>query len=200
MLKLYKRTIIATVIVAVLSLAVAVLCEVVVFPHCEFVQNFAMGLLCSLIVVIVTTLLQYFYEQKRVLADYSRALRWLVFRIGLVFGGIDNIGDEFFEEIHSELKYAFNQLGRHNSELIWFSPAKRVQQENIHKQYAKIWIDFITPFPPAYREAISAIVRHQSYVPLIDAAMDFLPDGFDKESLERDKRWAKQAEMSESKQ
>lgn len=61
MVKLYKRTIIASIGAALFFFVVSVVCEFLKFEHFGFAQNYCIGITCSLVVVVITSWLQYVF-------------------------------------------------------------------------------------------------------------------------------------------
>ena len=61
MLKLYKRTIIVSIWIFAIFLTSSIILKVLVRDNdtISFLQNYIIGITCSILVVIITTLLQY---------------------------------------------------------------------------------------------------------------------------------------------
>lgn len=190
MLKLYKSTIIVSLAVTIITLATSILCEKFIFPHALFVQNYSIGLTCSLIVVIITAALQYQYEHERLWKEYRTSLRQLIFIVGLIYPvSDDTLPGEFFDDLYSKAQKAFDNFRSINAELIWFSRKKAQKQEKVYDHFLSLWLDFHSPFFDSKLSVLN-LAHHKEFIPLIDSAADFLPDGYDKQDILQEKSYA----------
>ena len=101
MVKLCKRTVIASVGAALFFFAISVVCEMWHFEHYAFVQNYCIGIACSLVVVVITSQLQYKHEHNKLLAEYCTAVREMISVLGQAFCGYEDsqISDKFCEMV-----------------------------------------------------------------------------------------------------
>ena len=77
MLKLYKRTIIVSIWIFIILLTSSVTLKIL-FPNNDtisFLQNYIIGITCSILVVIITTFLQYKSEYEKVMSEFTSVLR-----------------------------------------------------------------------------------------------------------------------------
>ena len=86
----YKRTIIASSGAALFFFAISVVCEMWHFEHYAFVQNYCIGIACSLVVVVITSQLQYKHEHNKLLAEYCTAVREMISVLGQAFCGYED--------------------------------------------------------------------------------------------------------------
>jgi len=187
MLKLYKTTIIASTFAALFACIISIMCECIQFPHALLVQNYAVGISCSLVVVIITTVLQYLYEHKRVFNAYCSSLRKLVFVISIAFPPSEDVEDpsnEFYNRFFEQLDAAFKRFEKNERELYWFSRKKKKQQEEVYMCYAHLWIDFERQRFESAKACIEALENHPKFIPLINACIAIFPDGLAKDSFE----------------
>lgn len=111
MVNLYKNTIIASATAALLSIICAIICEIIIFPHNLLLQNFMVGIACSLLVVIITSILQYNHEHKCAFHDYSAALRKLILYLSFVYPDLEEMQEEkYYNKFYNELDQSFESL------------------------------------------------------------------------------------------
>ena len=122
MVKLYRRTIIASIGAALFFFAISVVCEMWHFEHYAFVQNYCIGIACSLVVVVITSQLQYKHEHNKLLAEYCTAVREMISVLGQAFCGYEDsqISDKFCEMMCEKVKVALDAYEKIDKELIWF--------------------------------------------------------------------------------
>ena len=175
MVILYKRTIIASSLIAILSVIGSVICEVISFAHSLLLQNFMVGIACSLLVVIITTVLQYNHEHSRVFAAYTSSLRKLILHLSFVYPDFEDLYEEnTYGKFYNELDQSFEALVNWDKQLNWFSIDKKKKQEKIRTLYTKMWIDFTKGFCNSKGAAVLALIRHSNYLQLVEAAKDIL--------------------------
>ena len=189
MLKLYKTTIIASSLVAVVALTISIICEGWIFPHTMLIQNYAVGITCSLVVVIITTLLQYLHEHDRVFTTYCGALRTVVFHLSIAFQGYDegcSYSRDFYQSRAKELSKAFEEVQEIHNTLCWFSPEKRLLQESVYMYCGQLWISFEQHRFDSPRVSLAALKKHPKFSGLVKACIEIFPDGLFKDYFEEE--------------
>lgn len=170
----------------------SVACEVGRFEHYAFVQNYCMGIACSLVVVVITSNLQYKYEQNKLFIEYCAALRGMISALGQAFCGYDDsqISDKFCEMMCEKIRNVLVTCEKCDKELIWFSKRKAKLQETVRMNYTKIYIDFFEYFYKSKRAAFTGLRCRNSYIPLVDSALALVQNKYDRHSIEDNKRFA----------
>lgn len=185
MVILYKRTIIASSIIAIASVLGAIICEIIVFPHNLLLQNFMVGIACSLLVVIITTILQYNHEHRRVFSVYASSLRKLILYLSFVYPDLEDMHEErTYNKLYHELDQSFESLVNWDKELDWFSVDKKKKQEKTRSLYTKMWMDFTKGFCKSKESAVLALALHPNYLQLVEAAKDILNDKTDRKVID----------------
>ncbi len=185
MVNLYKRTIIASATAALLSIICAIICEIIIFPHNLLLQNFMVGIACSLLVVIITSILQYNHEHKCVFHDFSAALRKLILHLSFVYPDLEEMQEEkYYNKFYNELDQSFESLVKADKQLCWFSPDKEKKQGKIRSIYVQMWIAFTKGYCTSKETAVRSLVKHNCYLPLINAAKELLTDKTDNKLLD----------------
>ena len=192
MVKLYKRTIIASIGAALFFFAISVICEMWHFEHYAFVQNYCIGIACSLVVVVITSQLQYKHEHNKLLAEYCAAVREMISVLGQAFCGYGDsqISDKFCEMMCEKVKAALDAYEKTDKELIWFFKGKAKLQDAVLMNYRKIYIDFSEYYYKSKRKAFAGLRFHKSYIPLVDSALALVQNKWDRHSIEDNKRFA----------
>ena len=185
MINLYKRTIVASAIAAMIAMLVAVFCEAVVFAHNLLLQNIMVGLACSLIVVIITSILQYLHEQKRVFTEYSSALQKLIFYLSIVYPETDVSSNEgYYTKLYDKIDISFETVAKWDAELFWFSINKKRKQQKIREAYSKMWVAFVKGIGVRKENAVAVLFQNPQYLLLVDAAKNLLEDKTDLKLIE----------------
>lgn len=192
MVKLYRRTIIASIGAALFLFAISVVCEMWHFEHYAFVQNYCIGIACSLVVVVITSQLQYKHEHNKLLAEYCTAVREIISVLGQAFCGYEDsqISDKFCEMMCEKVKTALDAYEKTDKELIWFFKGKAKLQDTVLMNYRKIYIDFSEYYYKSKRKAFAGLRFHKSYIPLVDSALALVQNKWDRHSIEDNKRFA----------
>ncbi len=192
MIILYKRTIIASIGAASVFFALSVMCEFMQFPHYQFALNYFAGITCSLIVVIITSYLQFKHENNRALDEYSAALRIMISALATAFCGFEDgqIKDKLCESVCYKIKESFDSFERCDKELVWFSIRKQKQQGLVYMSYQRLYCDFMGTFYRSKRDAFCKLRFHKEYIALIDSALEIVNHEHDRFSIEDNKRLA----------
>ena len=175
MLKLYKTTIIVSSIIAVLALFIGLICEWFHFAHYAFIQNLAIGLFCSLLVVVITSVLQYKHTQKNVFGEYARALWNLVSQVGEAYRiGNRDFTDDFYKYIFQKIDDAFVRFDLYGDELVWFSPKKQQYAKMICFYENRMQINCIRKTLKSDKDAVLYLAGNQDYIAMINSAIQLL--------------------------
>ena len=192
MVRLYKRTIIASIGAALIFFAISVICEIWRFDHFAFMQNYCIGIACSLVVVVITTQLQYQHEHNKLLAEYCTAVREMISVLGQAFCGYedDQISDKFCKMMCEKIRVALDAYEKCDRELVWFFKGKAKLQEAVLMNYQKIYIDFSEYYYKSKRTAFASLRFHKAYISLVDSALALVQNKLDRHSIEDNKRFA----------
>ena len=165
MLKLYKTTIIASTFAALISCTLSIVCEFFSFSHALLLQNYAVGISCSLIVVIITTVLQYLHEHKKVYNTYCNSLQRLLSVLSTVFHIGESFDDKTYDYLFEIVDTALNTFEKNNQHLLWFSRKKQKLQETVLKCFLPLWISFEQPRFESKKPVLWLLKNTQSMSP-----------------------------------
>ena len=138
-----------------------------------------------LLVVIITTILQYHFEHRKVLGDYndifySMCLHLLMIDKNMNDTQISLIRDWLDNDIHS-----FNSV---NKELTWFSHKKWLLQNSVSQEFAHIWLAFEMQRLEPSANLITKFAENEHIFKMLDQGILFLAESIDVEMLKRLKK------------
>ena len=200
MLKLFRRTIIESFLLSVLLFIIAynIKCDVGGVTY-TFIQNCLIGIACSLLVVALTTRLQYVDEHAKVFYKYKRNLRKLNFKA--LYIQESDISDFSVPELighRDSVDQCLEELKECMQNLCWFSPEKN---KRYNKSFSAIYCVIADFYKEEYRNPQQALVRlgENSVIELLEKLIkecasgrvdNMLVDGISKlrmENREKDK-------------
>lgn len=127
MLKLYKRTIIVSIWIFVILLTSSVILKIL-FPNNDtisFLQNYIIGITCSILVVIITTFLQYKSEYEKVMSEFTSVLRQSILNLTVALSYQEkNVEEKFCRRIIEKIKDDFGKFNQLNQSFCCFSKKK----------------------------------------------------------------------------
>jgi len=185
MLRLYKNTIICSALALGICIAVSILCERFTIPHSGLIQNFSIGTTCSLLVVVITTVLQYRYEHDRGLSNYYSLFRRLCFHLSLV---CEDLSDSEIDTMRKWLDNDIRAFEKSNKVLTWFSLRKKRQQAKVNHEFSYIFLAFEKQRFEQHKCLIEQLCGNEHIARMIDLAILFFTNEFDIKALEESKR------------
>lgn len=192
MLKLYRKTYICSIGAAIVFFVLSIVFELWTFNHSTFALNYYTGITCSLIVVIITSYLQYKQEQTEIIIKYSTALRDLISFLGRAFCGYEKekTSDQFCDSLCVEINEAFDNLLKLDEELLWISKRKINQQKAALKSAQKLYVDFHRYYHKSKKDTFCNLYFNVEYIPLTNNALAIVKNRHDRFSIEDNKRLA----------
>lgn len=148
-MKLYKKTLIISVIVFSVSVILSIVFEftcISKFRAVSFLLDYMIGIACSSIVVIITTLLQFMYEQKKLINSIISGIQILFFHC---WGGAMaltspeevpcTLWKNYCEEIYEELR----KISKDLSGIEWFSKKQNKKMIDLHRAVLGMMVETI---------------------------------------------------------
>lgn len=145
-MKLYRNTLIISIIVFCVCIALSIVFEftcISKFQVVSFLSDYMIGIACSIIVVIITTFLQFKYEQRKLLNSILSDVHFFFFHYWLIAVSIDpnektpdKLWEHYYDEVCDDLKKISSQL----STIQWFSKSKSKIADNLQKAVLHIRI------------------------------------------------------------
>lgn len=146
-MKLYKNTLIISAIAFVVLIILSCILEFTCVSNLEatsFLNNYFIGTACSIVVVIITTFLQFKYEQRKALKSVLSDVQFFFFHYLLVIMALDpkeKTSDKQWEYYYSE---AYNGVRKISSELLnieWFSKKAKTTTDNLQEAVLNVMIN-----------------------------------------------------------
>ena len=146
-MKLYKKTLIVCSIIFLCCTLLSTLFLLPCFSRLEiiiFLRDYMVGVACSIIVVLVTTYLQFRFEQSKTLASVLSGLRFFFFDYLCIAMALDpneqipkKLWNYYYEKMEKQVKELTTELLR----IEWFSKKKTKLAMEIQKQFLTLRID-----------------------------------------------------------
>ena len=146
-MKLYKNTLIISIIVFLVCIALSVAFEftcISKFQPVSFLSDYMIGIVCSIIVVIITTFIQFKYEQKKLLNSVLSDVQFFFFHYLLIVMSLypneetsDKLWEYYYDETYGEIRKISSQL----LNIEWFSKKKTKIAGNLQKAALHIMME-----------------------------------------------------------
>jgi len=145
-MKLYKNTLIISIIVFLVCIALSVAFEftcISKFQPVSFLSDYMIGIACSIIVVIITTYVQFKFEQRKALNSILTNIQFFYFRYLLVVISLDpeeqapaKLWEHYYDSLQEDIKKITYGL----NEIEWFSKKKEKTITELHRGFISLLI------------------------------------------------------------
>lgn len=146
-MKLYKNTLIISVVVFVACFLLSLVFEFTCLSELNivsFLSDYIIGIACSIVVVIITTFLQFKYEQRKILYSILSDVQFLFFDYLLIVLSLDpdektpeKLWQYYYDKVYDGVKRISSQL----SDIEWFSKKKTKTAGNLQKAVLQVRIN-----------------------------------------------------------
>lgn len=188
MMKLYKKTIIVTRVMLICFFILSVLCEFFEFAHEAIIQSYASGIACSLIVVIVTTYLQFKHEQARLLDEIASSLNSFFFhRYYAVNALLSNkvYADELWEHLYDEIETSIQEVSDKSRKMCFFNKEMSSKVIELCGRMQLIQADCLDVEYKSTKKTLEKIVYNDNIGRIEELALAIEKEGFYKENMIR---------------
>ncbi len=133
----FQTIIIYCIRVLIASVVISVICECYNIEHSgwiQFVENYAIGIACSVVIVIVTTIAQFYAERNKALNKYlsdSMILSHALYAFKLM---LDKKGKEGSDKFADRLLNEIQNYNYSEKELYWFKKSIDDQYVSVHSE------------------------------------------------------------------
>ena len=148
-MKLYKNTLIISTIFFCVCVLLSIIFEFTCISRYKSVSvlsDYMIGVACSIVVVIITTFVQFKYEQKKLLNSILQDVQFFLFRYVLIAISLDpneevslNMWEYYYDVVYNETKNISLQL----SNIEWFSKKNSRIAFNLRKAILNIMSDLV---------------------------------------------------------
>lgn len=181
-MKLYKKTLFICTGIFIGCLLLSVLFKFTCLGEIElfqFIKDYMIGISCSIIVVIITTYVQFKFEQRKVLNEILTNIQFFYFRYLLIVMSLDpeehvppKIWEHYYDEIHRDIK----QITRGLQEIEWFSKKKEKAITELHRNFLRLLIAMSKALDAQREQAVTKIVGEPVLKSIRDTALRLARD------------------------
>ena len=148
-MKLYKNTLITSIIVfficVILSFIFGLTC-VAELKIVQIITDYLIGIACSVVVVIITTFLQFKYEQKKLLNSVLSDIQFLLFYYLLVVYSLspdEETPAKMWEHYYDEIYNGVRKISLDILNIEWFSCKKSKTTKKVNKAILQLMISLV---------------------------------------------------------
>lgn len=194
MLKLYRKTLIACVITAIVTFVIAIACKIIgafwLTGVLDFIANFMIGICCSSLVVILTTHLQINAEHSRLNSNFSSCIRRLSFSFSLSEIEPDTdevVSERYYTHAMAELRKSLDEVSTACSELYFFNKQKDALLLSIRRSVIKCKINVAIEEASTQKDLLDTFIfkNKNEIINLLNDALLLGLSEYDKEEVEK---------------
>ena len=163
-MKLYKKTLKYSIVLLLVCVFLSFVFEfscLSKFNLASFLLDYTIGVACSIIVVVVTTYLQFKYEQEKTLKSILSNIQFFFFDYLLIVLSLDpdeETPDKLWEYYYDETYNGIKKISSELSNLEWFSKAKSKTSGELQIAVLSIMTDMVKASGRSNREGLSQII------------------------------------------
>lgn len=186
MAKLYLRTLKVCSLIFVLCAFASIMLVVSPCnsPICTLLENYAIGIACSSLLVIIPVVLQYFSEMKRIHKEIESSAFYLVFNLSM--GLYDKLNIRQYQYIWSLLEENFQKISTCQNELAYFT---KKQAQRHFKEYEDILNDFLFGFKTIQytdgKNIIDYLTNYDRFMKLANAALLIIKSDWERKHIQK---------------
>lgn len=152
--------------------------------YANIVQNYSIGLACSLLVAIITTHVQYQSLLAAKYADYICAIENLILEL---YNNTEfaNLADYQYDEAYSRIDKCFKEVRRGSEGIYFFVSSRNRQKQNCDEVFKNMYLDLLHYVGRSKRDAVEFVTSKEYIISAINNFVAFLPDTSAKDSIIR---------------
>ncbi len=189
-MKLYK----ITAIISFIVFGVCLLCSVILgFIPSEnntwiiLLQNYAVGIACSILVVIITTLLQFNFEQQKEKNKLISDIRTLFLHYYLSVLSADpneKTSQQMWNHYYDRIESCIDDISTCLSNLDWFRKKHLNNANDIHYAVLQLRISLYKNNRQSKEDAVRSILNHSAFDDIEEKSLLYAKNDYDKKSIE----------------
>lgn len=187
MLKLYKRTIIVSIWIFLILFVSSIILKIV-FPRDDtisFLQNYIIGITCSILVVIITTFLQYKSEYEKAIAEITTVSRQLLLNLWVALSYQEkNVEEIYCENIIKNIKEDCDKLNQINKSFCCFRKKIFNKYLELAKIVLKLYLPLISNSDDSHYDMIKKNINYPIYIELAQKINGFIDDDLNKQIID----------------
>lgn len=160
----------------------------------DFFKNYSTGIACSIIVVIVTTYLQFKHEREKKLNEISSKIGMFFFKYIILI--ISLYPEEqttkvehkrYYDEFHNITYEIIKEL----FEITWFSKRKNKLAYDLQTDFMRLYLDMSIDLDKPKKFAIESIANSSLIDNILEKTLLFVKNEYEKEKILKDAQKAK---------
>lgn len=151
--------------------------------NANIVQNYSIGLACSLLVVIITTHVQYKSLLISKYAEYICAIEDLIFELYNTSSA--NLAGNQYDEAYGKIDRCFKEVRRGSEGIYFFVSSRNRQKQNCDEVFKNMYLDLLHYVGRSKRDAVEFVTSKEYIISAINNFVAFLPDTSAKDSIIR---------------
>lgn len=181
-MKLYKNTLLICTGIFAGCLLLSILFKFTCLGNMEmflFVKDYMIGIACSIIVVLITTYVQFKFEQRKTLNTILTNIQFFYFRYLLVVISLDpeeQAPPKLWEHYYDALQEDIKQITRGLNEIEWFSKKKEKTITELHRGFLQLLISMSKALDTQRERAVKEIVGDPILKDIRDSALSLAGD------------------------
>ena len=165
-MKLYKNTLIISIFVLIICVLLSVYFEFYTEERTQLISfsiNYSVGIACSVVVVIITTYLQFKFEQRKILSSVLSELRFIFFHSWMVAMSLNSdeetpktLWKYHYDEIYDVIKKTSSGISQ--IEWIWFQ--KKKETNKLNKAIIKLLMDMVKGSDKSEKDCLICLIEN----------------------------------------
>lgn len=186
MLKPYIRVIKTCILCFAICVIVAIAFDYIQFPHSNLLHDFAIGTACSLIVVVISSWVQYRVELKKVQTNCISATSKLLFQLALYDPDFNQAQIDYHNKV---LEDAFNDFIKAKFEVEYFTKKANQKHSKHYRDLVLLYGDFMISQVKSPDKVAQAVSDKADIIRSINTFLNVWPDCYQKEHIKIVKNW-----------
>lgn len=176
-MKLYKNTLITCICIFAGCLLLSILFKFTCLGEMDlflFLTDYMIGIACSIIVVLITTYVQFKFEQRKILNSILTNIQFFYFRYRLVVMSIDpkeQVPPKLWEHYYDSLQDDIKKITSKINEIEWFSKKKEKTITELSRSFLKLLIAMSKVLDTQRERAVKGIVGDPILKNIRDSAL-----------------------------
>lgn len=195
-MKLYKKTLVISYIIFFIVFAVSIIIELLNFnlKGLALLKDYSTGIACSIIVVIVTTYLQFKHEQEKKLSEISSKIGTFFFKYTILILSLypeEQTREVEYKRYYDEFHDNTYEIVKELFEITWFSKRKNKLAQDLQTDFIRFYLDMSIGLDKPPKVAIESIVNSSLVDNILNKTLSFVKNEYDKEKILKDAESAK---------
>lgn len=175
-------------------LAISVITELLDLRGLNLLKDYSVGIACSIIVVIVTTYLQFKHEQEKKLSEISSKIGTFFLKYTILILSLypeERTREVTYKRYYDEFHDNTYEIVKELFEITWFSKRKNKLAQDLQTDFIRFYLDMSMGLDKPPKFAIESIVNSSLVDNILNKTLSFVKNEHDKEKILKDAERAK---------